>query len=74
VFWIAPELGAQRLVLRAAAAPGAQRVTFEIDGAVVGVVPAPDPWIAWELKIGRHVLRVSAPGIPPVVASFEVKR
>lgn len=74
VFWLAPELDAQRIVLRAAAAPGAQLVTFEIDGAVVGVVHASDPWLAWDLELGRHVLRVSAPGTPPVVATFEVKR
>jgi len=74
VFWLAAELEAQRIVLRAAAAPGVARVTFVIDGAVVGVVPASDPWLTWELELGPHVLRVSAPGIPPVVASFEVKR
>jgi hypothetical protein len=74
VFWLAPELGSQRMVLRAAAAPGIERLTFEIDGAVVGVVTAGDPQLTWVLDPGRHVLRVSAPGVAAVMSSFEVKR
>jgi penicillin-binding protein 1C len=74
VFWIAPELSAQRIVLRAAAAPGVDRVTFEVDGVVVGTAPAADPWLTWELEAGRHMLRVSASGVAPVISAFEVKR
>jgi penicillin-binding protein 1C len=74
VFWLAPELGSQRMVLRAAAAPGIERLTFEIDGTVVGVVAAGDPQLTWVLDPGRHVLRVSAPGVAAVTSRFEVKR
>jgi penicillin-binding protein 1C len=74
VFWLAPELGPQRMVLRAAAAPGIERLTFEIDGKVVGVVPAGDAAFTWTLDPGRHVLRVSAPGLAAVTSIFEVKR
>jgi Penicillin-Binding Protein C-terminus Family len=74
VFWLAPELGPQRMILRAAAAPGIERLTFEIDGQVVGVAPAGDPQFTWALDPGRHVLRVSAPGVAAVTSSFEVKQ
>jgi penicillin-binding protein 1C len=74
VIWLAPELGLQRMVLRAAAAPGTGRLTFEIDGKVVGVTDAGDAQFTWALDAGRHVLRVSAPGLAAVTSSFEVKR
>ncbi len=74
VFWLAPELGLQRMVLRAAAAPGTEPLTFEIDGKVVGVAAAGDAQFTWALDPGRHVLRVSAPGLAAVTSSFEVKR
>jgi penicillin-binding protein 1C len=74
VFWLSPELGLQRMYLRAAAAPGTPRLTFEIDGRVVGVAPASDAQFIWTLDPGRHVLRVSAPGMAPVTSSFEVRR
>lgn len=74
VFWIAPELGPQRMVLRASAAPGIERLTFEIDGALVGVASASDPQFTWALDPGRHVFRVSAPGVAAVTSIFEVKR
>jgi penicillin-binding protein 1C len=59
VFWLSPELGAQQLVLRAAAAPGIERLTFAVDGTVVGDASPADPSIAWTLAPGRHTLRVS---------------
>jgi hypothetical protein len=74
VFWIAPELGVQRMVFRVAAAPGIERLTFEIDGKVVGVAAAGDPQVTWALDPGQHVLRVSAPGVAAVTSAFEVKR
>jgi len=74
VFWLAPELGEQRMILRAAAAPGTEQLTFEIDGKVVGVAGAVDPQVIWALDPGRHVLRVSAPGVGAVTSDFEVKR
>jgi penicillin-binding protein 1C len=74
VFWLAPELGSQRMILRAAAVPGIERLTWEIDGNVLGATTAGDPQFMWTLGVGRHVLRVSAPGFAAVTSSFEVKR
>ena len=74
VIWLAPELGLQRMILRAAAAPGTERLTFEIDGRVVGVTDAGDAQLMWSLDPGKHVLRVSTPGLAAVTSSFEVKR
>ena len=77
VLYLAPELAQQRLVLRAAAAPGIDRITFEIDGKVVGEASAADPWLVWALEPGRHTLRASgrlANGTHAVsVSAFEVK-
>jgi penicillin-binding protein 1C len=74
VIWLAPELGLQRMMLRAAAAPAMGRLTFEIDGTVVGVTDAGDAQLMWSLDPGKHVLRVSTPGLAAVTSSFEVKR
>lgn len=74
IYWLAPELGAQRLLLRASASAGIETVTFELDGAVIARAPAPDPAVLWDLEAGRHTLRVSAPGVAAVTSSFEVKR
>jgi membrane carboxypeptidase/penicillin-binding protein PbpC len=74
VIWLAPELGLQRMMLRAAAAPAMGRLTFEIDGKVVGVTDAGDAQLMWSLDPGKHVLRVSTPGLAAVTSSFEVKR
>jgi penicillin-binding protein 1C len=74
VLWLAPELGLQRMILRAAAASGVGRLTFEIDGRVVGVTDAGDAQLTWSLDPGKHVLRVSAPGLAVATSSFEVKR
>ncbi len=74
VYWLAPELGAQRLLLRASASPGIETITFELDGAVIAHMPAADPSVLWDLEPGRHTLRLIAPGIAAVTSSFEVKR
>ena len=74
VIWLAPELGLQRMILRAAAAPGTERLTFEIDDKVVGVTDSSDAQLMWSLDPGKHVLRVTAPGLAAVTATFEVKR
>ena len=58
VFWLAPELGQQRLLLRAAAAPGIDQVTFELDGLTIGIAPAADLTLAVPLDLGPHVLRL----------------
>ena len=78
VFWLAPELGSQRLLLRAAAAPGIDRVTFELDGRTIGTAPADDLTLAVALDPGSHVLRLR--GLLPdgtvavAAASSEVRR
>jgi penicillin-binding protein 1C len=74
IYWLAPELSAQRLWLRATASAGVETVTFELDGDVIARAPANDPSVLWDLAPGRHTLRVSAPGVAPVTTSFEVKR
>jgi len=77
VFYRAPELPTQQLVLRASAAAGTERVVFEIDGATVGETAGADAWLAWDLVPGAHTLRVRAiaPDGSAVVATaaFEVK-
>ena len=77
VFFIAAELAQQQLVLRAAADPGIDRVTFEVDGQVVGEAAGADPQLVWTLQPGRHSLRASARlldgGTAATTATFEVK-
>ena len=77
ILFLAPELAKQHLVLRAVAAPGIARVTFEIDGRVIGDAPSSDPSLLWTLEPGRHTLRASArqPGgaMASVTSTFEVK-
>ena len=77
ILYLAPELASQHAVLRAAAASGIDRVTFAIDGAVIGDAPASDPWLEWTLLPGRHVLRVSARladgSLAIATSPFEVK-
>ena len=78
VYWLAPELGAQQLVLRAAAAPGIEGLTFAVDGLLVGAASSAEPAVTWILAPGRHTLRVSAmqaTGATVVATStFEVRR
>ena len=74
VYWLAPELDAQRVVLRAAAAPGIEQLTFAVDGVFVGDAPASDPAITWTLAPGRHTLRVSTPQGIAATSTFEVRR
>jgi hypothetical protein len=75
VFWLAPELGAAQLVLRAAAAPGIERLTFTVDGVLVGDASAADPSVTWHLVPGRHTVRVTASlgGATAATATFEVR-
>lgn len=78
VLWIAPELGEQRVLLRAAAAPGVERVTFSIDGREVGEADAAAPWVVWNMEPGRHTLAITArlaSGEPALASStFEVRK
>ncbi len=59
VFFLAPELNRQELVLRAAALPGAGDVTFRINGREVGVAPANDARLVWRLEPGTHRVEAS---------------
>jgi penicillin-binding protein 1C len=76
--YFAPELSSPEVVLRAVAARGIDRVTFAVDGLVVGDAPGSDPWVVWPLEPGAHSLRASAHladgSIATVTSVFEVKR
>jgi penicillin-binding protein 1C len=76
--YFAPELSSHEVVLRAVAARGIERVTFAIDGLVIGDAPGSDPWLVWPLEPGSHTLRASAHladgSIATVTSVFEVKR
>jgi len=74
VYWLAPELEAQQVVLRAAAAPGIDRLTFAVDGVFAGNASAADPAITWTLAPGRHTLRVSTPQGIAATSTFEVRQ
>jgi len=74
VYWLAPELDAQQVVLRAAAAPGIDRLTFAVDGVFAGEASAADPAITWTLAPGRHTLRVSTPQGIAATSTFEVRQ
>jgi len=68
----------QQVVLRASAAAGIARVTFEIDGRIVGEAPAADARVIWPLEVGVHALRVSARladgAVATAVSTYEVRR
>jgi len=77
VFVIAPELGRQELVLRAALAAGIDRVRFEVDGRVVAEAGADDPSAVVVLEVGRHTVRAIAlledGAIAVATSTFEVR-
>src|SRR5438445_2888706 len=76
--YFAPELSSHLVVLRAVAARGIERVTFAVDGLVIGDAPGSDPWLEWPLELGTHTLRASAHladgSLATVTSAFEVKR
>ncbi len=76
--YIAPELSSPQVLLRAVAARGIERVTFAVDGLVIGDAPGTDPWILWPLVQGTHTLRATAHladgSVVTVTSAFEVKR
>lgn len=78
VFWLAPELGSQRVLLRAAAAPGIEHVSFDLDGQVIGGAEPGGLAIVAELTPGMHVLTLSGrlpDGTTAVtLSSFQVRR
>jgi membrane carboxypeptidase/penicillin-binding protein PbpC len=78
IVYLAPELHAQQLIVRAVAARGVERVVFAIDGKVIGDAPGGDPWTVWSLEPGTHTVRASAHfadgSITTATSTFEVKR
>ncbi|MBA4180047.1 MAG: penicillin-binding protein [Anaerolinea sp.] len=77
VLFVSPELNEQQMVLRAAAPPGAEGVTFRIDGRVVGEVPAGDARMVWRLEPGRHqveaIVRLKDGGSATATTTYEVR-
>jgi penicillin-binding protein 1C len=77
VYYLAPELPTQTLVLRAGVAAGIDKVTFAVDGVVLGDTLGSDAWVTWELKTGTHTLRVTARlpdgTVTAATSKFEVK-
>jgi hypothetical protein len=60
LLFLSPELDQQGLLLRASPPAWAERVSFVIDGVMVGEAPASDPKLVWRLEPGVHRLRVIA--------------
>ena len=77
VLFVSPELKEQQLVLRAAAPPGAESVTFWVDGRVVGEVSAGDARMVWRLEPGRHrveaIVRFKDGGSATATSTYEVR-
>jgi len=76
--YFAPEISGSELVLRAVAARGVDRVTFAVDGMVIGDAPGSDPWVVWALEPGKHTLRISSRladgSVATATSTFEVRR
>jgi hypothetical protein len=74
----APEIASSQLLLRVVAARGIGKVTFAMDGRVIGDAPGSDPAVLWPLELGVHTLRATASfadgSFATVTSAFEVKR
>jgi hypothetical protein len=60
VLFLAPELEAQQLVLRASVPLGTTRTEFTLDGELVHVAQGLDARAVWRLDPGHHELSVRA--------------
>lgn len=60
VFFVAPELPAQELILRAEAPPGTASLQLSMDGVVIATLPAGETRLVWEITPGSHTFRVTA--------------
>jgi membrane carboxypeptidase/penicillin-binding protein PbpC len=60
VFYLAPELRAQELSLRAEAPADATTLMFQMNGDTLAEVPPGDARLVWALRPGVHELRVTA--------------
>jgi hypothetical protein len=56
----APELPAQRLLIRASAVPGVTRIVIEIDGATAASSDGDEAEVEWTLEPGAHEVRAHA--------------
>jgi penicillin-binding protein 1C len=78
VLYLAPELPKQQILLRATVGRGVIRVTFAIDGVLIGETGAGDPKMPWTLTPGVHTLSVGSVlgdgSITYAATKFEVKR
>jgi penicillin-binding protein 1C len=74
----APEIASSEVLLRVVAARGIDKVTFAMDGRVIGDAPGSDPTILWPLELGGHTLRATASfadgTFATVTSDFEVKK
>ncbi len=60
VLFLAPELQAQQVLLKASPPAGARSIEFDIDGATVATATPDDPTAVWALAPGDHTLQVTA--------------
>ena len=78
IIHFAPEVASSQLLLRVVAARGVEKVTFAIDGRVIGDAPGSDPALLWPLELGGHTLRASAlfadGSFATVTSAFVVKQ
>jgi hypothetical protein len=77
VFYMAPELRAQELSLRASAPASATTVTFRMNGQELGEVSPGDARLVWALQPGQHEFQVTARlrdgSMTVATSTFEVK-
>ncbi len=58
--FLAPELSAQEVVLRATAGPDAMQVTLRVNGEIAGTVPGGDARVVYPLHAGQYQLLATA--------------
>jgi len=75
--YLAPELTSQEVMLRATAGPGAQEITFRVNGVVAGTAPGADARLVYPLRPGHYEVEATAlyaQGVQTTTSStFEVK-
>jgi len=58
--YIAPELRAQEMLIRATAPNGASTITFHVDGQPAGTAPGTDARVTYGLTVGPHEIEAVA--------------
>lgn len=75
--FLAPELAAQEVVLRATAGPDAMQLTLRVNGEVAGTVPGGDARITYPLHSGQYEVEATAlyagGATSTTTSTFEVK-